>query len=71
MQVFNNKPYIIFKDYLLIAKGFIKEMQPQGNFSYSYNAAQAFNSVYNFNAIGQMAAQNHVLMSSSKPRPAA
>ncbi len=42
-------------------------MYPQGNNSYSYNAAQAFSSVYAYDAIGRIAAQNHIIMSSSTP----
>jgi hypothetical protein len=42
-------------------------MQPQGNYSYSYNAAQAFNSVYTFDAVGRIAARNNVIMSASTP----
>jgi hypothetical protein len=67
MQVFTKPSYIKFKDDLKKVEGFILAMQPQGNFSYSYNAAQAFNSAYAFGAIGRMAAQNNVVMGASTP----
>ena len=41
-------------------------MQPQ-DYSYSYNAAQAFASSYAFNSVGRIAQQNSVIMSASTP----
>lgn len=43
-------------------------MQPQVyNNNYSYNAAQAFSSMYSYDVVGRMAAYNNVIMSASTP----
>ncbi len=41
-------------------------MGPQ-DYSYSYNAAQAFSNMYAMNTVGMIASQNRVIMSASTP----